>query len=147
MPGDVGLQMVVVRDEAALIGLDADGFEAEAFGERLAADGDEHDVGVERAAAPPFAGSMVTCRPCRSFSTPVTLWPSSNFMPCFFSDALEGGGDFGVHGRRDLVEEFDDGDFGAQAAPDAAELKADDAGADDDQLAGTCSRAKARRWS
>ena len=43
-------------------------------------------------------------------------------------------GDLAVHARQDAIEEFDDDDFGAQPTPDRAELKADDAGADDDQL-------------
>jgi hypothetical protein len=60
---------------------------------------------------------------------------------------LEGGRDFGVDRRRDLIEEFDDRDFRANAAPDAAEFETDDAGADDDEFASALALATARRWS
>ena len=56
-------------------------------------------------------------------------------MPCFVEDALELLGDVDVHAGQDAVEELDDGHLRAEAAPDRAELEADDAGADDDQLA------------
>ena len=46
--GDVGREMRVDDDAAAIVLLDADGFEAEPFGVGHAADGDEHDVGFER---------------------------------------------------------------------------------------------------
>jgi hypothetical protein len=65
-------------DEAALVGFDADRFEAEVLREGTAADGDEDDVGVERSRAAAFGGLDRDLQPLRSFSTPVTLWPSSN---------------------------------------------------------------------
>src|SRR5262249_23570564 len=49
-----GFQVTVMRDEAALIGFDANAFEAEVLREWTTADGDEDDVGVQRAGGAAF---------------------------------------------------------------------------------------------
>ena len=46
--GDVGLEMRIDDDAAAIVALDADRFEAEALGVGHAADRHQHDVGLER---------------------------------------------------------------------------------------------------
>ena len=51
-------------------------------------------------------------------------------------DALERGGDLGIHARHDAVEELDHGDLGAKPAPHAAEFQPDVAAADDHEMAG-----------
>jgi len=51
-------------------------------------------------------------------------------------DLLEGLGRGCVHSSADRGLELDHGDLGTEAAPDRAELEADDASADDDQLLG-----------
>ncbi len=51
-------------------------------------------------------------------------------------DALELARDLSVHAGQDAIEEFDDGDFGAETMPDRAQLEPDHAGADDQEFAG-----------
>ena len=43
---------------------------------------------------------------------------------------------FAVHSGKQLVKEFDHGDFRTEPAPHAAQLKADDTAADDNQALG-----------
>ena len=63
--------------------------------------------------------------------------------------------DLEVHAGGDLVEELEDGDLGAEPGVDRAELEADDAGADDDEVlrdlgqvegAGRGDDRSSRRW-
>ena len=46
------------------------------------------------------------------------------------------GGEFAVGAGQDAIEEFQDGDFRAEAVPDGAEFQADVSAADDDQALG-----------
>ena len=52
----------------------------------------------------------------------------------FLEQALGEAGNVLVKSRRDARQQFDDGDFRAEARPDRAELEADGARADDDEL-------------
>ncbi len=84
--GDVGLEMVIDDDAAALVLLDAERFEAEAFGVGHAADRDQHDIGLDRLRrAAPAAGSTFTLSIFPDVSTAVTFDDSLNVMPCFCS--------------------------------------------------------------
>src|SRR5690606_26382487 len=95
---------------------------------------DEHDVCVERADRAALRGLD------RHLQTIAQLFAAGDLVTEFELHALllqhllEGGRDFGTDGRRDLIEEFDNGDFRADAAPDGAQFKANDAGADDNQF-------------
>ena len=51
-----------------------------------------------------------------------------------FQRALEQLGDLAVDAGQDAVEKLDHRHLGSEAPPDRAELKPDNAGADDDQL-------------
>ena len=86
---DVGLEMAI--DEHALLGVERDtGLgESKPFGERHAADRDQHDIGFNGFGGPPAAGSMsaATLRP--RVSTAATLLDSRIATPCFFEDTLE----------------------------------------------------------
>ena len=53
-----------------------------------------------------------------------------------FEDALELAADFVVHAGQDAVEEFDHQHLRAEPPPDGPEFETDDAGADDQELAG-----------
>ena len=109
--------------------------EPEALGVGTAADRDQHDIGFERLRL--AARRRLDRRPSRPlavFSTPATFWPRWKTKPCFSSMRWNCLATSRVHARQDAVEEFDDGDLGAEPAPDRAELEPDDAGADDDEL-------------
>ena len=68
-------------------------------------------------------------------STPVTLDDELELHALLAEDALELLADLAVHARQDPVEILDHGHLGPEAAPDRAEFEADDAGADDEELA------------
>ncbi len=124
---------VVVGDETALIRRDADRLQPQTGGVGTPANGDQHHVALQgfSLAAPIFAflGGLQ-----RQFNAVLgglgagDLGAHAEGHALLGQAALEGGGDFAVHARADLVEEFHDRDLGAQATPDRAELKADDAG-------------------
>ena len=93
---------------------------------------------------PPAAGSIVALTPAPVLSTFVTFVGEAEAKTLLLQHPLKLPGDLAVHARQDAVEEFDDGDLGAQARPDRAEFEPDHAGADDQQLPGPSS-APARR--
>ena len=80
----IGREMVVDDDLAALH-RDAERLEAEPLRVGTPADRDQHDVGLERRAAPPAAGSIVALAPFAVFATAATLCDRWNLKPCFSS--------------------------------------------------------------
>ena len=128
--------MRVHLDPLAVVQFHPGRFQAQALGIRAAADGQQHDVRgdrlrraalhrLHRQGDAGFGGRRAG-----------HLRAEAEFDPLLLQDALERGGDLGIHARDDPVEEFHDRHLGAQAAPHAAELQPDDAAADDDQVAG-----------
>ena len=86
--------------------------------------------------APPLTGSMVRLTPSLPCRGGGDFGAQTELDALLLQDALKRGGDLFVHARDDPVEEFDHGDLGAQAAPDAAKFQADVAGANHHQMAG-----------
>ena len=66
----------------------------------------------------------------------VTFDFSLNFSPCFAQHPLGLPGDLGIHAGDQAVEELDHRHLGPEPVPDRAELEADDAAADDHEMAG-----------
>ena len=88
-------------------------------------------------ASPPLAGSSVRVTPSLHLcGAAVTLVDSRNLMPCLPSTRSNALPTSPSMPGTSAVEEFDDGDLGAETVPDAAEFKADIAAADDDEVAG-----------
>ena len=125
--------MLVDDDPAALVERDAGLLEAEARGVGPAADGDEHDIGLER------LGVAAGGRLDRDLERLAGGIDRGDLARQAEGDALLGEEALGllrhlaVHAGQDAVEELDDGHLAAEPPPDRAELEADDAGADDDQ--------------
>ncbi len=106
--------------------------DADVFGARGAAHGDEDFFGFL------FDGLAVGGGP-GDFDAGVGLFDFLDLRAgvdvdaALLEDARELLGDFFVFGRHEAREEFDERDFGAEAAEDGAELDAYGAGADDDE--------------
>ena len=130
--GDVGLEVVVDLDEAALGQLDAHRLEAEPVDVWPPADGDEDDVGLQcfglTAVARLDGEGDAGIREPR----PGDLGAQAELQPLLLQDALHLLRHLAVHPRQHLVEELDDGDLGTEPPPHRAELDADVAAADDD---------------
>ncbi len=126
---------MVVGDHAALVGNDADALQAQALGERTAADGDQHVVGLDRLGGAAGDGLDRQLHALGRGLRAGDLRAQLELEALLGEDLLELGGHFGVGARQDAVQELDHGHLGAQALPDRAQLQADDAGADDDQRA------------
>ncbi len=148
MPSTLVAKCSSIYDAAALVERDAGLLEAEAFGVGPAADGDQHDVGLDRlgrAARGRLDGDLralagwcrravdlgaeleARCPACRGGAGPAS--PTSPSMP-------------GRMRSRNSTTVTS----AAEPPPDRAELEADHAGADHDQLASAPRRAPARRW-
>ncbi len=125
-------------DAAALVEIDARFLEAEAFGEGLAAHGDERHVGIERwSRSPPAAGSIARReRAVILLVDRLDLGAEPELHALLLQDALHLARDFAVEAGQDAVEELDHRDLGAEPRPDRAELEPDDAGADHQQALG-----------
>jgi len=130
---DIGLEMVIDLDAAALVRLDAELREAEILRVGDAADRDEHDIGFDRLRIAALRGldrdleSRLRLLDLRHLRTELEL------EALLLEDALEILRDLSVHAGEDRIEEFDDRDLGAEPSPDRAELEADDAAADDEK--------------
>ena len=114
--------------------------------QRPPADADQHDIGLQRlgrAALGRLDGQGDAGR--QVVSALVTFEPSLNFSPCSGERALELLGDLVVDPGRDAVEELDHRHLRAQPPPHRAQLEADDARADHDQVLGHLGQARARR--
>ena len=81
----------------------------------------------------PLAPVQVTLTPVAVFSIFSTLASGVDVDAALFEEAGELLGDLFVFRGHDARQEFEDGDLGAEAAEDGAELDADGAGADDDE--------------
>ena len=84
--------------------------------------------------APPAAGSTLAFRVLPDVSIAGDLGREFECHALLGQDALELLADFGIHAGQDAVEEFDDDDLRAEAAPHRAELQPDHAGADHEKL-------------
>src|SRR6185437_2648351 len=108
----------------------------EAIGEGAAADGQQHDVGLDLLRSAALRGldrqRNPLIRPGRGRHLAAEAEPDALLR----QDALEGHRHFPVHCRHDAVEELDHRHLGTQAAPDAAQFQTDDAAADDDEMPG-----------
>lgn len=131
---DGGVVLRVDDDATLVIDLDADFVEVEAVCVRPASDGDEDDVGLE--------GVFLAALGCLGLDgdrSVVALHLGAEdfgvqfeLEALFGEDLLERLGDLVVDAlSADAAEELDDGDLGAEPAPDRAHLEADDAAADD----------------
>ena len=136
-PDTVGnLEVIGGLDNAALVGLAANRFEAQPFGIGAAAHSDDDGIG--------FEGFLVTafCRLHEKLDLVVhplnasDLLAKAELKALFLEDALGFLGDLIVCARHDAVEIFDHGHIGAKTGPDRAELQPDNPGADNDQLFG-----------
>ena len=130
----VGGEMLVDDDLPALH-RDAERLEAEALRVGAPADRDQHDVGLERLRLAAGGGLDRRLDARRAFfSTLRDLVAEMELEALLLQHALELLGDLAVHAGQDAVEELDHRHLGAEPPPDRAELEADDAGADDDEL-------------
>ena len=130
----VGSEMLV-DDDAATLRRDAGSLKSQPRDERTPANRDEDNVRV--------ADDLVAavCRSDRDLDPGCRLVgfgdlvAEQKFEALFFEHALELPSDFAIHRSEDVIEEFDDENFCTEPAPDRAQFEADDARADDDDLA------------
>ena len=128
--GQVAAAVVVDVDAAALVELEADGLAAKPFGVRHAADGDDELVAFEHMAL--IAGVVFDGDALLAGGYLVDLHAEADVEALLFREHLPGfPGDGGIGGGEEFRQGFEDRDLGAEALPDAAQLEADDAGADD----------------
>ena len=132
--GDVGGELVVDRDDAALVRFNASGVEAEVVGVGLAAHGEE-DVGAELLGRA-FGAVDVHGDPAVVAGEADALRVGADAHALVLEDAAHGLRDVGVLAADDLGPLLDHRHLGAQAAEGLGELEADVAAADDDEVAG-----------
>ena len=119
--------------DAALVGGHADILKAKAIRIRTAADRHDDYVCVQR------LGVAAIGRLHGEFQLRLHLLDAGHFLAeaegeaLLLEDTLGFLGDLAVGARHDAVKIFDHGHFGAEAGPDRAHFKADDAGADQDE--------------
>ena len=100
---------------------------------RPPADRDEHVVALDASpSCRPSRRRRRRRRPCAP--PPVTFVPVRMSSPCLRKTLVGFLDDVVVHAGEDRRQELDDGDLRAESAPDGAELEADDAAADDDEV-------------
>mmetsp|Transcript_3890 Transcript_3890/g.14102 ORF Transcript_3890/g.14102 Transcript_3890/m.14102 type:complete len:346 (-) Transcript_3890:1917-2954(-) len=126
---DVRGKVVVVDDDLTILGhLDAERFEAETFGERLATGGDEYDVRIHRR-------RLATCGRFEGQRHPTLrllhrarhLGFQLKIKALLFQRTLKRRANFVVNrGTANFIGKLHDGNLGAQAAPHAPELQAND---------------------
>mmetsp|Transcript_10061 Transcript_10061/g.29650 ORF Transcript_10061/g.29650 Transcript_10061/m.29650 type:complete len:469 (+) Transcript_10061:123-1529(+) len=134
--GHVGLELVVHLDGAAGPHLDAHVLEPEALRVGHAADGDEHDVHVQRlllARLVRLDGERDAVAGALALDH---LGVELELHALLGEGPLEGLCDLVVHAGADAVQELYDRHLRAEAAPHGAHLQANDAGADDNHLLG-----------
>ena len=143
MPLDVGAQLVVDRDVAARVGLDAGVVEAEIVGVGPPADR-EQQMRARRSASAPSRGSTVERRrPAvtnRCVGADVDVDALVSRMSLIAAETSSSSraisrGPFSI-----------DRHLGAEAAVHLRELEPDIAAADDHQCSGSVSRSRMRRW-
>mmetsp|Transcript_4930 Transcript_4930/g.20106 ORF Transcript_4930/g.20106 Transcript_4930/m.20106 type:complete len:376 (+) Transcript_4930:97-1224(+) len=131
-----GVRVHVHDHLAALVDLDAGGFEPEAGGERLTARGDQDDVGLDLDGFAPRGGFDGERHPAWRLGRARDLLLHHELEPLLLERALERLAHLGVHRRADVFGELDHGHLRPEAAPHASELEPDDAAADDDHALG-----------
>ncbi len=133
MSGHVGLEVLVHGDLAGLgIDLHSHLLQTQTAGERFAADGHQHLIALEQhvlALAGGVDDDLASLGRGR-----VDARIQGKDQSLLDQGALQQLGDLGVSERQDARQELDHGDLGPQPAPDRAQLQADVAGADHDQV-------------
>ena len=133
--GGAGLE-VVRGDKASSVWRDADGGEIEAFSVGATANSQQHNFGVLRLGRTARHGFIGQGHAELGRPRAGDLLAHLENHALLGQRPLERHGDLGVRAGDGPVEILDDGDFGAQAAPDRAEFQTDDPGADDDHALG-----------
>ncbi len=137
---DVGAEMVVHFDPAAVVDGDAEFVRPDPFGEGAPADGDEDFVGFEIQLFASFGGggdgATVGHLDRADFGFEMKLHPLRG------EGALEEVGDFEIEPDCDAGEKFEHRDFGTEPAPDRAKLETDRTRADDEKFFGRFIEAK-----
>ena len=128
--GNVGLELAVDRDEAAVVDLDADRLQPQTLGVGPPADGNQHHVhlqGLGVAALHRLDGQGDAGVGLRGAGD---LARQLERQPLFLEGAQHLLGHLRVHAGEDLVEELDHRHLGAEPTPHRSELDADVAAAD-----------------
>ena len=131
-----GAPLGVYSDLAALCHLDAKRFVPKAVVERLAACGDQDDVGVQHMFAVVLAQLVVDFGLGLGGFGLLHGSAHDEVQALLFQRALEGLLHLWVHAGGDDIKKFHHGHFGAEAGVDAAQLQPDDACADDHHFLG-----------
>ena len=128
-----GAHLVVDEDLAAPAEVETDRGGIEPAERRLASDGDERVVALERLLRAVLLdvdeNAIAVASPADDAGAGAEIEAlSSKDAVALFHDVV-------VHAGKNRRHELDDGDLGAESSPDGAELEADDAAADDDEVA------------
>ena len=133
--GDVGREMRVGLHAAAFVQRDAGFREAEPLHIGAAADGQQHDISLQRLRRAAGGRLERERHAVLGLLRAGDLGLELELHPLLAEDLLEGLPDLGVHAGHQAVEIFHHRHLGAEAAPHAAELEPDIAAADDDHVA------------
>src|SRR5581483_1418224 len=128
---DVGRVIMVDNDASALVLLHADAIETKAFGVGHAADGDEHDIGLDRLRRATLRRLDAHLERLARSIDRGDLGGELEDEALLLEQALRLAADLAVHAGQRAVEKFDHGDLRPKAAPHRAKLEPDDAGAND----------------
>ena len=126
--------MRIDDDAAAIVVLNAGSFETEPFGVRHAADRDQDHVGLDRLGGAAVDRLDLHLERLSGRVDAGDLRRQFESDALALLDALKLARDLAVEAGQNVIEKLDDGDLGAEAAPHRAELHADDAGTDHEQL-------------
>jgi len=130
---DVGAELVVYCDVAAVVCGDAGFVEAKVLGVGGAAYGEE-DVGADGGGLFAFGAGYANADAFGVWGEGDALGVEADFDAFALEDVEYGGGDVFVFVEDEAFGALDDGDLGAEAAVHLAELDADVAAADDDEV-------------
>ena len=125
---------MIDHDAAALVELDADFLEAEPVGVGHAADGDQHDVGLDGFRRAAFGRLDRRLQRLAGRVDRGDLGRQLERHALLLEQALRLAAHFAVHAGQDAVEEFHHRHLRAEPPPHRAELKPDHAGADHQQM-------------
>ena len=131
---DRGFPGVAYRDLAAFGQLDPQTFKAQTVVERLAAGGDENDIGVQRVFAVILAQLVGHLGFGLGGFGALNGSAHDKVDALLFQDTHKVLLDFAIHAGGDRIEIFDNRHLGPQTRVDRAEFEPDDARADHDQL-------------
>ena len=132
--GDIGAQMRVDDNAAAIVPLDAGRVETEAVGKRHAPDRHQHAVGFDRLRRPAGCGLDLHLERFAGGVDAGDLRCELEGDALLLQHPVELPRHLAVDAGQDVIEKFDDHHLGAEPPPHRAELEPDDAGADDEQL-------------